>query len=234
MQNHKSRLGSWISRLSHYSRHPSDTNAQRLRKAVLILLVGIYSISGVFWGAAYLALDRPLAGSFPLGYSVISGISLIYFFRSKRYKIFYRSQLILILILPFLLQWSLGGFAASGAVSLWSILSPIGALMFAGTRRAIPWFIVYVLLVAFAGIISGKTVQQPPLPPAVVISSFVMNIGGVSAIVFFLLRYFVNERDRAMAELDTEHRRVRQSLTLAMEVQQNLLPEADLRIYAPP
>ena len=54
-----------------------------------------------------------------------------------------------------------------------------------------------------------------------------MNIGGVSAIVFILLRYFVEERERAMATLDKEHRRVRHSLSLAMEVQQNLLPKAN-------
>jgi sigma-B regulation protein RsbU (phosphoserine phosphatase) len=52
-----------------------------------------------------------------------------------------------------------------------------------------------------------------------------MNIGGVSAIVFILLRYFVIERERAMAALDKEHRRVRHSLSLAMEVQQSLLPK---------
>ncbi|MFW9847373.1 MAG: PP2C family protein-serine/threonine phosphatase, partial [Candidatus Thorarchaeota archaeon] len=59
---------------------------------------------------------------------------------------------------------------------------------------------------------------------------FVMNIGGVSAIVFFLLKYFVSERERAMLALDEAHKRVRQSLSLAMEVQQNLLPKTDLKI----
>jgi sigma-B regulation protein RsbU (phosphoserine phosphatase) len=58
----------------------------------------------------------------------------------------------------------------------------------------------------------------------------VMNIGGVSAIVFFLLRYFVRARERAMAALDEEHRRVRHSLSLAMEVQQNLLPKSNPQV----
>jgi len=49
----------------------------------------------------------------------------------------------------------------------------------------------------------------------------------VSAIVFFLLRYFVKERERAMAALDKEHRKVRHSLSLAMEVQQSLLPRVN-------
>jgi sigma-B regulation protein RsbU (phosphoserine phosphatase) len=57
-----------------------------------------------------------------------------------------------------------------------------------------------------------------------------MNIGGVSAIVFVLLRYFVHAREQAMAALDKEHQRVRHSLSLAMEVQQNLLPKVNPQI----
>ncbi len=133
----------------------------------------------------------------------------------------------MILLLPFFLQWSLGGFAISGAVILWAILSPIGALMFAGTMRSVPWFIAYVLLVVISGLTGGRDVSHAALPLPVTAISFVMNIGGVSAIVFILLRYFVKQRERAMAALDKEHRRVRHSLSLAMEVQQSLLPRAN-------
>jgi serine phosphatase RsbU (regulator of sigma subunit) len=221
----RSRFDSWIDRLANSVSLPSDTDEQRLRKAVLILLAGICTTLGIVWGIAYIALGRPLAGSFPLGYSVISTISLVYFFRSRGYQFFCRGQLALILILPVLLQWSLGGFAASGAVVIWSILAPTGALMFAGTTRAIPWFVAYVLLMIISGILSTNPYPQPLLPTFVIVISFVLNIGGVSAIVFFLLKYFVQAREQAMAALEREHRRVRQSLSLAMEVQQNLLPQ---------
>lgn len=221
---------SWIYRLSKYASLESDTDELRLRKAVLILFAGMCTILGVFWGIAYLALDHPLAGIFPLGYSVISTASLLYFFRTKGYKFFCRGQLALILILPFLLQWRVGGFAASGAVVIWSILAPTGALMFAGTVRAIPWFAAYVLLMILSGVLSTDPHQQPVLPSFVIVISFVLNIGGVSAIVFFLLKFFVHAREQAMAALEKEHRRVRQSLSLAMEVQQNLLPQDTPRV----
>lgn len=230
LEKFKNALNFWMNRLSSNGGLPSDDKEFQLRKAVLILLAGTYMILGVFWGLTYLAFDRHLAGSFPLAYSLISAVSLIYFFRSKRYKFFYRSQLALILVLPFLLQWSLGGFSTSGAVIIWSILSPIGALMFAGTTRAVPWFFAYVALIFISGIISGKTVPQVPLPPFMVMISYLMNIGGVSAIVFFLLKYFVHAREQAMAALDEEHRHVKHSLSLAMEVQQNLLPKSAPKI----
>jgi len=230
VETFRSRFDSWIYRLADYARLASDTDEQRLRKAVLILLAVIYTALGIVWSIAYFALGRPLAGSFPLGYSVISTLSLIYFFRAKTYKFFCRGQLALILILPVLLQWSLGGFAASGAVVIWSILAPIGALMFAGTARAIPWFVAYLLLMLISGILSTEPDPQPLLPTVVIIISFVLNIGGVSAIAFFLLKYFVQAREQAMAALEREHRRVRQSLSLAMEVQQNLLPRDTPRV----
>ena len=221
----------WLERLSKAGSLPADSDALRLRKAVLIFLALTYTIAGAIWGFGYLLLGLPMSGSIPLSYSFISAASLLYFFKTKQYKFFCRSQLTLILILPFLLQWSLGGLNASGAVVLWSILAPIGALMFAGTTRSIPWFIAYALLMAVSGLQSGgSSWQQATLSDTMVVFSFVMNIGGVSAIVFVLLRYFVRAREQAMAALDKEHRKVRHSLSLAMEVQQNLLPKSDPNI----
>jgi hypothetical protein len=98
--------------------------------------------------------------------------------------------------------------------------------------RSVPWFIAYVLLVVLSGPTGGKDVAHAALPPPVTAISFVMNTRGVSAIIFFLLKYFVEERDRVMAALEKEHRQVRHSLSLAMEVQQNLHPKADPTVNA--
>jgi serine phosphatase RsbU (regulator of sigma subunit) len=221
----------WIERLSNAGSATSDTEEQRLRKAVLIFLAVIYTIAGIVWGLSYLLFGLPVSGGIPLSYSFISAVSLLVFFKTKHYKFFCSSQLTLILVLPFLLQWSLGGLTASGAVVLWSILSPIGALMFAGITRSIPWFVAYVLLMVISGLQTGGSGwQQDTLPDTLVVLSFVMNIGGISAIVFVLLRYFVHAREQAMAALDKEHQRVRQYLSLAMEVQQNLLPKTDPQV----
>jgi serine phosphatase RsbU (regulator of sigma subunit) len=220
----------WIDRLSKAGSLPSDTDEQRLRKAVLIFLASICSFLGLLWGIGYFGLGLHVSGSIPVSYSLISAASLLYFFKTKSYKFFCHSQLSLILLLPLVLQWSLGGFSASGAVALWAILSPIGALMFIGTTRAIPWFVAYALFIALSSVINARSWQPQHLSPAVIVVSFAMNIGGVSAIVFFLLRYFVHARERAMAALDKEHRRVQHSLSLAMEVQQNLLPNSNPQI----
>jgi guanylate cyclase len=53
----------------------------------------------------------------------------------RRYRFFLFTQLLLILFLPFLLMIALGGFIKSSAVILWSLLSPLGALLFDAPRR---------------------------------------------------------------------------------------------------
>jgi class 3 adenylate cyclase len=156
-------------------------------------------------------LGLPLCASIPFGYSILSAAVLLSFFRTKNYGFFRFSELTLILILPFLLQWGLGGFAASSAVMIWSILSPIGALMFAGTRQALPWFLAYLLLMAISGIFDIRLVEHAKtLPRMAVAGFFFMNIAAVSSIAFLLLKYFVHKRELAMKALGEEHKRVSQ------------------------
>jgi class 3 adenylate cyclase len=225
----KKRREKWIERLANAGSLPSDTSDQKLRKAILVFLASIYCIAGIIWGISYLALRLPLSGIIPFAYSFISALSLIYFFQTKRYEVFRFSQLSLILLLPFLLQYSLGGFAASSTVMIWSILSPIGALMFAGTTRALPWFLAYIVLMVLFGLLDPKLAQDPATIPSVLkVVFFIMNLGGVSTIFYVLLRYFVRERELAMAVLDKEHRRVveeKDRLDKIKSVMANFVPE---------
>jgi guanylate cyclase len=225
----KRRLEYWIERLANAGSLPSDRPEERLRKAVLVFLASSYCFAGILWGISYFALGLPLAGCIPFAYSVLSGLSLFYFFRRKRYGMFRFTQLSLILLLPLLLQFSLGGFASSSTVMIWSILSPVGALMFAGTTRALPWFLAYLVLMVISGILDGKLVPlMAPLSPLTKIVFFIMNLGGVSTIFYVLLRYFVMEREQAMAVLDQEHRRVvreKERLDKIKRILSNFVPE---------
>jgi adenylate cyclase len=65
----------------------------------------------------------------------------------------------MMLVLPFLLQWSLGGFGQSSAVALWALMAPLGALVFLDLRRAFPWFVAFVALVAISGLIDARLTE---------------------------------------------------------------------------
>jgi hypothetical protein len=102
-----------------------------------------------------------VAALIPLGHVVVTGLGLVYFVRTRRSAAFRRSQFCLILALPALLQWSLGGFAGSGGVVLWALFAPLGALLFEGTRRSVPWFVAFVTVVLLAGLLDPWLLRLP-------------------------------------------------------------------------
>ena len=74
--------------------------------------------------------DPSLSALIPLAYQLVSVASIAAFARTKRYRFCRASQLTMMLLRPFLLQWSLGGFGQSSAVALWALMAALGALVF--------------------------------------------------------------------------------------------------------
>ncbi len=122
----------------------------------------------------------------------------------RRYELLRRAQLGLTLLLPFLLMLALGGFVNSSAVILWAILSPLGALLLGGRRQATYWFVAFVVLVTASRIIQPALDVDSNLGTGTIVTFFVLNIVGVSGIVFIVLQYFVGQKDLAMGLLDEE------------------------------
>jgi class 3 adenylate cyclase len=176
---------------------PTDTEDVRLRKALLVAMAVLVSILAIFWSLVYIAFGEPLGGAIPLTYTVVSLGSLVVFAMTRRYDWFRLTQLTLMLVLPFALMVVLGGFIPSSVVAAWAFVAPLGALAFATPREAVRWFLAYMALVAVIGILGGSLRAANNLPPAVVLAFFVLNIAGVSLIVFLALYAFVRERDRA-------------------------------------
>ena len=198
------RLPGWIERMATAATLPSDTEEERLRKGVLTLAPIVIALLAVVWVVAYWLLDRPVSAAIPFAYQVASMGSLLIFVRTKRYRLFRFTQVLLMLLLPFLLQLSLGGFVPSSGVILWAVWAPYGALMFYGARRAVPWLLVFLGLTALAGVLDPSLPQGPPVPGGVVVTFFVLNIGAVAASTFLLVRFFVRQRERAMDALRVE------------------------------
>ncbi len=181
-----------------------DTDEIRLQKTLLVRIALLVGAAAVIWGGIYLAFGEPLAGSIPFTYAIISALSIIIFALTGRYGLFRFSQILLILVLPFLLMAVLGGFVNGSGVIIWALLSPLGALMFAGRRQARRWLIAYVGLLVVSGILEFLDRSPSNLPSFMVNVFFVMNIGAVSLIAFVLLRYFLSQKDAALTLLNQE------------------------------
>jgi guanylate cyclase len=187
---------------------PTDGPDEALRKETLVLAASVITGLAVVWVVTYWILGLYLSAAIPFLYQVVSIINLIVFAKTKRYRFFRACELGLSLILPLLLQLSLGGFISSSGVVLWSFTAPLGALLFSGRREALPWFTAFLLLVAVAGGLDPLLADKTALIPRwVIVLFFANNVLGVTGTCYFLLHYFVQERDRAAAMVAAERER---------------------------
>jgi adenylate cyclase len=190
-----------VQRLARIGVLPEDSDELRVRKEVLTLSSVLMASLACAWVGTYAALGLWLPAAIPFVYQLASATSIYAFARTHRYLLFRRSQLWMSLLLPFALQWSLGGFATSSAVVLWSFTSPLGALLFVGARQAIPWFIGFMALVGVSVAIDPAIAgSAPDVPNGVMLTFFGLNVLGVTTTAYVLLQYFVREREREQAK----------------------------------
>ena len=197
-----------FTRLIDAGTRPDDPPAVRLQKTVLTLAAVVISVLTFYWVAMYLALGLRVSASIPFTYQILSVVGLIHLFRTKDVRGLRASQLTMMLLLPFVLQWSLGGFVSSSGVMLWAVLSPLGVILIGGLLQAGTWFGAYLGVTLVSGLIDPLlSPNAPAIPTWLIVANFVMNIGAVSGVAFFLLRYFAMERQRALDALGLEHAR---------------------------
>ena len=193
----RGRIPAWLERLGGAGALPSDSEDLRLRKTVLTLSSLLMATLAFFWVVTYALLGLWLSAAIPFVYQLASAASIYTFARTRRYLLFRRSQLWMSLLLPFALQWSLGGFENSSAVSLWAFTCPLGALLFVGARQATPWFAAFAALACLSAVLDPTlAASAPDIANGVVIAFFVLNILGVTATAYLLLQYFVRARER--------------------------------------
>ncbi|MGH2429243.1 MAG: adenylate/guanylate cyclase domain-containing protein [Candidatus Limnocylindria bacterium] len=178
----------------------TDDERRRLRKTGLTLLAGIVILLAPAWVLTYFLLDRPLAAALPAAYIALSVIGLGWLFLTKRDGFFIVSQTVAIFVLPFALQWVLGGFVKGSAVALWAFTAPMVALVGWGARAAVVVFTAFIVAIVVSGLAEARLAQAvPALPPPVQIGFFVLNLAAPLAATFALLLYFNRERDAAAA-----------------------------------
>ncbi|HQR50605.1 MAG TPA: hypothetical protein PKW44_03085, partial [Methylophilaceae bacterium] len=190
-----------------------DPTAQQLGSVILALLVLSVSLISAFWILAFSELGEGYAfmSVFPYSYLIISYASLLLFYRIKSVEYFTFTQLTMLLVMPFFMQWVIGGFTASSGVAIWGILSPVGALMILGTRQSTPWFLLFSLLAMISwGLDSTFAKAALPIPKHTKEVFFLINVCGTAAILYFVMRFFESQKERLMREVDEKNRLLEQ------------------------
>ncbi len=193
-------LASVASRIAEIGASAADDDATRAQKATLTITVASILGLAVIWVGTYWLLGIPQAAAIPFAYQVASVASLVVFARTKSYRFLRTSQAAMMTILPFLLQWTLGGYVASSAVSLWALVAAIGTLFFFTARESIPWFVGFLGLTVVSGVLDPILSRSPAsIPDDLRVAFFVLNIIGVSLTAYVLLQFAVRARDAAFA-----------------------------------
>jgi class 3 adenylate cyclase len=205
-----------------------DTQEDKLHKDLLIFACGFMNLAVALWLALYWLMGLHFPANVPLGYQLISVASLVYYLKTKRFKPFRFVQLSLFLFSPFMMQWSIGSSVTSSGIMLWALLAPIGALVVSGWRESVPWFIAYIIMTAVSGSFDYflGAEESSGMSMKTIGVFFALNFATMSAIVYFLVRYFVVEMDKIREQLDQQHQLLAEEQKKSERVLLNVLPSS--------
>lgn len=195
----------------------TDSDDDRIQKAMVTLTALIIAFLAIFWGSTYVLLGHPWSGAIPLSYAVVSVVNIGYFFLTQQFRFFRFSQLLLILLLPFLLMWSLGGFAAGSVVMIWAFFTPLAALLFVDQDHAWQWLGAFLGLTVLSGLLEPyvSAAFLPMTEPGRTIF-FAGNMGLGCASIFVIVTFFVRGREEThQAAIEAREEAIRANQKLA-------------------
>ena len=194
----------------------TDTDKEKLQHGFLIYMGLLMSGGGILWGTIAVYFDMLLPAIMPYGYPILTLFNFTYFYYRKNFRLVRFFQVLISLLLPFVFQWSLGGFIPSGAVMLWSMLALLGSLTFQDTRLSLKWLATYLLLTICSGVIDGDVKEYSiAISPESNTILFVINVAVISTIVFGLTIYLI-------AKQEEQNRALEETLLLLRETQNRL------------
>ncbi len=199
----------------------------RLRRNLLVFACALMSFSVMLWLAIYWLMGLKYSTDVPLIYQLISITSLVVYLKTGNFAVFRFIQLSLFLFAPFVMQWSIGTAVTSSGLMLWALLAPIAAVVVAGWRESIPWFVAYIVLTVMSGVFDYflSAGEQNGVSMQAVGVFFALNFAAMSSILYILLRHFVLETERIRLQLGQQHELLVQEQNKSEQLLLNVLPQ---------
>ena len=137
-------MNSFINKISSLGIYPSDKEDVVLQKRFLIYQGLLMSGGGIIWGTLALLFNREWQSLIPFGYAVITAANFTFFHYTRNFSVAKIVQTTISLLLPFMFQWVLGGFIASGGVMLWALIALATSINYQSNRSVVFCFLMYV------------------------------------------------------------------------------------------
>ena len=177
---------------------PTDSDRERVTKEVFVVVGLGAALAGVVWAVMYTALGKPLSGLIPLVISVVVVAIFSRFVKTKKLGFLPVPFLGFGILLPLLLQLSLGGYVQGSAVVMWAFMAPLFSLLLRPVRETAIWLATFVgALVVAAVFDASAALNVQPLSNGAVLILFALNIAGIGSLTFLALSYFRVQRDAA-------------------------------------
>ena len=193
---------SFFIRFTSIGNLPEDTEEEKLIKRFLIQMAVFMSMGGFLWGTISLVFGLFFPMTIHYGYTFLSAINLSLFYKYKNFSLARTFLVFISLILPFLFQWSLGGFISSGGVQLWALLSLVGSISFQSIRSSSYWLLAYLFFSLVSYFIDDDVaIFKVNTPDHISVLFLSLNYIVISAIVTGLVLFFVYSRDVATNKL---------------------------------
>ena len=198
---------------------------EQLSGDMLMLTTGFMMCAAMLWLAIYWSMGYQYSTAIPLVFQGLSAVTIWLYWRYRRLYVFAIIQLGLILFTPFAMQWSIGNFVNASGVSLWGLMAPVGAVTVLGTRQSMPWFFAWLFMTVMAGTFDymlAGTVKSFDLSTVAVF--FVLNFSAISVMIYSLLWYFANEKQKLRTLVDASHAELRMEKERSDRLLLNILP----------
>ena len=213
-----------IHNLGSLSIDKADSKDEIFKKRMLVLITVIVTSAGFLWGLAYISIGLYLPASLPILYALISTAGILHLFKTKKLFLFQVVQLYSILIIPFALMWSLGGFTAGSFVMIWAFYAPIASVVYADEGSQKRLLIAFFAFILFSLLIDDylSVTMQAPSPLSIKIF-FGLNLIGSLGGIQLLMSYFASMKKRdSDIELEKQHAKVVQKGKELLELNQKL------------
>jgi class 3 adenylate cyclase len=189
----------WARRAADIAAKPGGRDDDRLASGLFLLVTASGAAAGLLWAVAYALLGRPLSAAIPGAFAVVAALVGLRLLQTRELGRLRELVLLLILLLPAVLQASLGGYVKGSAVVMWSFFAPLSALVFFGPRAGWAWLGGFIAVTAVSALVDAPLARSiSPLPYVAQTALFAFNLCGVAGVVTLVLAYFRIQRDEAM------------------------------------
>ena len=192
-----------LGRILDIGSDPADEPDLSVRKRTAVATAFVFIAVGVVLGAADLALGEPVFVALAVVQVGAFATALVMFHRSHHLAPLIATMTVGGLAVLFVSVIPSGGLVPGAADLIWIILVPIAAVLFLGSRAAVP-ALIGVILVVLAAVAVDPFVRVPQPEPTLARLLFTAVDLIVPAAVALVLVVFIDgERVRAKAESDT-------------------------------